>query len=180
MRTITISRRAFVTSLAFAPAVAYGSPHREFREQFQLDHRVPVLMILSAHATSKSAEQWRRHYAMEPFDGMGEWYLESTISLDLPESLADLPGSLAQFNYIAGVAAAKSSMLVGAFRRDNIACVYRVHGESHHVIALAEDFASRRIPELPELLWKPDRLQAFVPTTDRLGMDVSPSEAFWP
>lgn len=145
-----------------------------------LDHRTHVLMIVSAHPTAKSAEKWRREYTLKPFDGMGEWYLRSTEELELPEALADMPGNLTRFDYVAGAAAAELSMLVGAFRRDYIACVYRVHGESGDVIALANDFASRPVPEITELLWNPRILQSFIPTTERLGMDVSPSDAFWP
>lgn len=180
MKTTTVSRRTFLSSLAVLPAIGFDWLQHERREQLELDHRVPVLMILSAHPTPTSAEKWRREYAMKPFDTMGEWYLGSTAELELPEALAKMPGTLTRFNYVAGAAAAKSSMLVGAFRRDHVACSYRVHGERDDVIALAGDFASRRIPDFTELLWNPQSLRSFIPTTERMGIDVSPSEAFWP
>ena len=180
MKTNTISRRTFLQSLVATPAMRFVWWPTERREQFMLDHRATVLMILSTHPTPRAAEKWRRAYAMIPFDGMGEWYLQSTEELMLPGALAQMPGSLTRFEYVAGVAAAELSMLVGAFRRDHIACIYRVHGEPEDVVLLAEDFFSRRLPDIVELLWNPMRLQSFVPTTERLGMDVSPSDAFWP
>ncbi len=180
MKKTTLSRRTFLLGLAASPLHGVAVHRRELREQFQLDHRIPVLMIMSAHLTPESAEKWRREYAVQPFDGMGEWYLQSSTVLELPKHLADLPGSMIQFDYVAGVAAAKSSMLVGAFRRDHIACVYRVRGSTEHLMALAEDFAKRKLPEPAELLWNPGRLELLVPTAERLGMDVSPSDAFWP
>ena len=180
MKTNAISRRTFLKSFAVAPAFGLDWPFREHREQFEMDYRAQVLMIFSAHPTSDSAEKWRRGYAMKPFDGMGEWYLRSIEELELPKALAGMPGSLARFNYVAGVAAAKSSMLIGAFRRDHIACVYRVQGGAEDVILLAEDFASCTLPDVTELLWNAGRLQSFIPTTERLGVDVSPSDAFWP
>lgn len=153
---------------------------REVRNQFRLDGNAEAQMIVTGHHSPQSAERWRKGWSTRAFEHLGEWYEEPAEGIALPNHLAEMPGSLVHFDYRFGEAGEHKTMLVGAFRRDHIACVIRVDGEVDALIALAEFFA---VPELPEpfaLAWSAAHLQRFLPSTDSIGMSVEESDYFWP
>lgn len=136
-----MNRRTLVQSLAIMPMAKHASlgiKLRSLESQFTLNDRVAVQMFLRAYSNSEAAESWRREWVGRAFLGLGEWYLDSTESVELPPELAEMPGALHLHRYTAGVAAVKSSMLVGAFRRDHIACVMRMNGNAEGTMIASE------------------------------------------
>ena len=175
-----LSRRTFVgLGIASPLSLSLGSTH-EVSENLLIDRNVDAMLHITAHRSETAAEKWRRQFAIRPFEGVGEWYLQSADELELPENLAEMPGTLTNYDYVIGVAAAEASVLVGAFRREQIGFGFRMRGTEHYAHKLAEFFASQPLPDPFSLLWNPTRLRAFLPTTERLGLDVEPSDAFWP
>lgn len=180
MKSNTLSRRSFMGLAAVSPLALDLGPHREVTANLKLDHSVDAKLYVNAHHSADAAETWRRTFALQPFKGFGEWYLQSANELELPEDLAEMPGTLTNFDYVIGVAAAEESVMVGAFRRNFIGFGFRLQGPEEYALALAGFFADQPLPEPFGLLWNPTRLRAFIPTTESLGMDVAPSDAFWP
>lgn len=175
-----MNRRIFLSTVGTLPTLGISSEIRQIRSHFLVDNREEVQMILTAHHHADAAEKWRRGWAMRAFESQGEWYLQTSSARRLPRDLAELPGTLVHHTYVAGVAAAESSMLVGAFRRQHIACIFRVRDDEEVMIALAGFFAGQHVPAPFEVMWSPAQLQAFVPTNGDMGMDITPSDTFWP
>ena len=176
-----MDRRTFLTMAAISPMTIHHTLMRNLRAQFTLDDSISVQMIITAHADRVSAEQWRAGWENRAFEGEGEWYLQTSQTLDLPDRLAKLPGTLMYHTFVIGYAAVERSMLVGTFRRDHIACVIRVLGDNREeMIDLAHLFASRPLPGRLELLWSGEQLRLFIPTSEEFGMTIEPNESLWP
>lgn len=178
-----MNRRAFLAgavALPYAPTNRLTVPIRTLTEGLLINGDVSAQMILQAHISEDSAETYRRSWIGRAFLGMGEWYLDSSESRELPSRLENLPGSLHYHRITVGVAAEKRSMLVGAFRHDYIACILRTYGNTEEeMLALAEFFASRPVPEQWELLWNDAQLQTFVPKVDTFSLPVEPDDSTW-
>ena len=176
-----MDRRTFLKMSAVSPLGIHHLSMRIVRAQFTVAESVSAQMIVTAHATSEAADLWRKGWEYRAFEGEGEWYLQTSKRLVLPDHLAKLPGSLMDHSFVIGYAAEKRSMLVGTFRRGQIACVIRVLGNNREeMIALAEWFSTRPVPDPWELLWSGAQLQGFVPTTEHFGMTIKMDDIFWP
>ena len=176
-----MDRRTFFKMSALSPMVITSHPMRTARAQFTIDETVSAQIILTGHSTVESAESWRKGWETRAFEGEGEWYLQTTERLTLPDHLADMAGTLMKHQFVIGYAAEERTMLVGTFRRVHVACVVRVLGDhQEQMLRLAEWFGSRVLPSRWELAWSGAHLQHFIPTTDEFGGTIEPNDGFWP
>lgn len=176
----TFNRRSLIGIAAAAPFGMNLGTIRTIREQFTIANSSDVLLYVMGHNSEESAERWRRSFALEPFEGMGEWYLQDSQLLELPRDLAEMPGVLTNYDYVIGVAAAEESVMVGAFRREHIGFGFRLQGPQADAELLARFFLDQRLPNTTDLFWSDARLRALVPTTESFGRKIAPSDAFWP
>lgn len=176
-----MDRRIFLRFGIVSPTLLADHPMRVRRVQFTLDKTIFAQMIVTAHPKPKVAERWRKGWEYRAFEGVGEWYLQTSQRLQLPDHLAGMPGTLMFHTFLIGAAAERRTMMVGTFRREHVAVVIRVLGDHRSELnALAEWFTSRPLPVPWELLWSGAQLQLFIPTSDDFGSKIVVNDSFWP
>lgn len=175
-----MNRRSFLQSTSVLPLMGFGSV-REVRAALLIAREVNAHFIVAAHTHPDAAEDHRRDWIARPFEGEGEWYLDSTEMRDLPSNLADLPGILSFHTATVGAAAARHAYLVGAFRRDHISYIVRFQSDSEDLmIDIAEFFAAQSLPGVFEAAWSSSQLLGLIPDSNDLGVPVEEVKAFWP
>lgn len=176
-----MNRRTFLTSGLLSPFATVTIPIREVRKAIRISHSIEVHMIVTAHFDERAAEHLRRDWIGRPFEGFGEFYMDSSEILPLPPTYSQLPATLTHHNTTIGVAAEKRVYLVAAIRRGNITAVARMLGNNEDLMLdVLEHVANVYLPTKFESGWSEELLQAFIPTTKRLGLSVEESDAFWP
>lgn len=94
-----------------------------------------------------NAERARQLAVREPMlvDSMSEFYVSNPQAVDIPMSLQVLPGSVARYDTLAGEAAVRGNILIGAFRRNDIVWTLQAPPDSVDLlISLAEVVTSRK------------------------------------
>lgn len=176
-----MNRRAFLASGIIAPYASLVAPTREIRKAITIAHSVEVHMIVTAHHHTKSAERHRREWIGRPFEGYGEFYVDSSDTRPLPPEYSVLPGTLTHHHTTIGVAAARREYLVSAIRRKNITVVVRMQYDHESLmLTILEHTVGVHVPSHFEVAWSVELLEAFIPDTTDIGFSVEESSAFWP
>ena len=175
-----MNRRVFLQSATILPLFGFISDG-EVRANLRVDHDIDVNIIVTAWVLDRLAEQHRQDWIGRPFETQGEWYPMSVETRVLPESLAELPGTLTFHTARIGEAGEYQEYLVGAFRREHISCIVRIQ-EDHEALmhSIAEHIAAQDIPGIFESSWNNATLNRFIPNAVSLGREVEPGDAFWP
>lgn len=175
-----MNRRTLLQSVAVLPIIGTGQT-QEIRTNLLVDQDIPVHMIVSSHAGELIAERFRLDWAGQPFETMGEWYLQSTETRKLPPELATMPGTLTFHTARYGEAGEHQEYLVGAFRRGQVSIIVRIREDNEPIMLLiAEHIAAQNQPTLFESLWSSVSLKSFIPSENVLGFTTEPGTTFWP
>lgn len=175
-----MNRRTLIKSAAILPAFPLNGV-REFRAGLLVDETTPVNIIITSHFSQATAEKYRRSWIGKVFETWGEWYVVSSERRDLPDQLAEMPGTLTHHDTLYGEAAEEQEYLVGAFRREHISCIVRIRDDAEPLmIKIAGHIATQHVPGVFESTWSAAQLQSFVPTEDDLGMAISEDNSHFP
>lgn len=176
-----MNRRVFLANGIIAPFATISIPIREVRKAITIANSIECHVIVSAHFDDASAERHRRDWIGRPFEGFGEFYVDSRKTRPLPPEYDQLPGTLTHNHTTIGVAAEKRSYLVAAVRRENISVVVRILGDNESVMLdILQHVANVPVPSRFETIWSEELVAAFIPGAPDLGFPVEESSAFWP
>lgn len=176
-----MDRRKFLLTAAVVTPGLGATSLREERQALTIGGSIEAHVIVSAHSHEKSAESFRDQWIGQPFEGLGEFYRDSTEMRELPNLPSELIGTCTFHTTTIGVAAAKRDYLVGAFRRENLAFIVRIIGaHDATMMSIAEHFANQQLPTAFEILWSPIHLRKFIPDEHDLNRSVEESDSYWP
>lgn len=178
-----MNRRSFIQTTGLGPLLPMLPSVRELRVKLTPTNSttLPVRMIVTAHVSSKKAEQYRRGWTQRPYETFGEFDVNSREPRSLPPEFAQMPGALTYFTAIVGVAAQRQIYLIGAFRRDNITVVARIDtSDETQMLAVAEHILLQQIPDPFATIWNESSLRRFLPDESILGEFLEQPDNSWP
>lgn len=176
-----MNRRTFLLAAPAITGIPQSFSLREERMAMTIGNQVEAHVIVSAHSDARSSEFFRREWIGRPFEGIGEFYRDSTEVRVLPDTPSSLIGTLTFHTTTIGAAAEKRDYLVGAFRRDNVAVIVRIVGDHERIMmSMIDHIASQEVPGTFEIFWNPIHLRKFIPGGRYLGSSVEESDSYWP
>ena len=173
-----MTRRTFVAAFAAAPVLARIPgvqslrPHaeRRFRPVRGSGHHGRIQVEVQLAMSEDDARRLRGREARDPFDGLvGEFYISDSSAVDIPNHL---PGTLTAFETVVGVAAEKSFIHTGAFRRGRYVWTVRVSGDVAWAIEVAEWIAALDLPDEARVRLAPTMLEDLLPAEGDFSIDV--------
>lgn len=178
-----MNRRDFVAGLAALPFVTSDvCAPRSVKQAYLINGSIPTEIRIGAFLTERGAEKERRSYMSHPWGvTWSEHYASNPTTLDLPQHLEELPGNLQRWDTVVGAAAVEGELLVGATRRDKVTCIIRMKvAEEDIMLTLANHFAEKRMPDPIAIVLSNRSLERLLPTEKETGLNLVPSDAWWP